>query len=117
MDNTIWNRWLSRLLLILGISIKELLLISERAETMKSFYVKNGCFYYKGKPFIKTSAYHGGDYIITLPEELVTTDKNLYLKAGFTSADFFAPWRRVRPSEDEWNLEPLRVLLRRARKM
>ncbi|RLE99115.1 MAG: hypothetical protein DRJ63_06345, partial [Thermoprotei archaeon] len=84
---------------------------------MKSFYVKNGCFYYKDKPFIKTSAYHGGDYIISLPEELVTTDKNLYLKAGFTSADFFAPWRRVHPSEDEWRLEPLRTLLRRARKM
>ena len=84
---------------------------------MKSFYVKNGCFYYKDRPFIKTSAYHGGDYIITLPEELVTTDKNLYLRAGFTSADFFAPWKRVHPSEDEWRLEPLRLLLRRARKM
>lgn len=84
---------------------------------MSSFYVKNGCFYYKGKPFIKTSAYHGGDYIISLPEELVTTNKNLYLKIGFTSADFFAPWKRVHPSEDIWNLDPLRTLLRRARKM
>ena len=84
---------------------------------MSSFYVKNGCFYYKGKPFIKTSAYHGGDYIISLPEELVTTDKNLYLKVGFTSADFFAFWKRVHPSEDVWNLDPLRTLLRRARRM
>ena len=84
---------------------------------MASFYVKNGCFYYKGKPFIKTSAYHGGDYIISLPEELVISDKNLYLKAGFTSADYFATWKRVHPAEDFWNLEPLRTLLRKAQKM
>lgn len=84
---------------------------------MASFTVRNGCFYYKGRPFIKTSAYGGGDYLISLPDELVTTDKNLYLRAGFTSVDFFAQWRRVRPAEGEWNLEPLRNLLRKARRM
>ena len=88
-----------------------------KEKIMVSFYVKNGCFYYKGKPFIKTSAYGGGEYIISLPEELVETEENLYLKAGFTSVDFFAHWRKVRPSEDVWNLEPFRILLRRARKM
>lgn len=84
---------------------------------MKSFYVKDGCFYFRGRPFIKTSAYGGGSYLISLPEELVDTDKNLYLKAGFTTAEYWPRWDEVEPADGVWNLEPLETLLKRARRI
>jgi len=85
---------------------------------MTSFEIRGGCFYRHGKPFIKTTAYGSGDYLITLPEDYVLDlDKNLYLRAGFTCAEYWPRWREVNPADGVWNLQPLRTLLERARRM
>ncbi|HDH06988.1 MAG TPA: hypothetical protein ENF87_01330, partial [Thermoproteales archaeon] len=83
-----------------------------------SFKVVNGCFYFKEKPFIKTSAYGGGDYLISLPEDNVEDPgKNLYLRAGFTAVEFWARWGEVEPQDGVWDLDGLKRLLKRARRM
>ena len=85
---------------------------------MPVFEVKNGCFYYKGKPFIKTTAYGSGNYLISLPDECVEDPaRNLYLRAGFTAAEFWARWREIEPYDGIWDLSSLKNLLEKAKRM